>query len=110
MQATLGLVVSFVLLLILFFGSVQNGSVINLLDWPSHKCLRPVRSTPAAKIMAAGEALDDVVSARNTIAVILQASARLAVLVESKDINGFLSSQTHPADKSVRGDVNSIRF
>lgn len=49
-------------------------------------------------------------SIRNTLAVIIETNVQLAVLVDSKDLYGSFSWQRHPTDKSVRGDVNSIRF
>lgn len=94
----------------LFYGEIKKGSVLHLLSWASHKSRRPVRSTSAAKILAAGEALDEIVLLRDVLSTILGVCVLLAVLVDSKDLYRPLSSQRHPTDKSVRGYVNAIRF
>lgn len=94
----------------LVFGSAQKGFLMHLLNWASQKSRRPARSTPTAEILADVESLDDVVSIRNTIAVIIEAGVRLSVVVDSTDLYGPLSSRRDPTDKSVRGDVNSICF
>ena len=77
----------------LVIGTIQKGSVIHLLNWASQKSRRPVRSTPAAQILAAGEALDYFLSIRNTLAVILKTKVQLAVVVDSKDFYGSLSAE-----------------
>lgn len=92
------------------FGELQEGSVIRFLSWISHKSRRPVKSTAAAEILAAGEAIDEIVVLRPAIESLYQVKVRTAVLADSKDLYGPLSSQRHPRDKSVRGDVNAIRY
>lgn len=92
------------------FGKIQQGSVIHIMSWASHRSRRPVRSTPAAEILAAGEALDEIVSLKNALSAMLGIKVQLAVLVDSKDLYRSLSSQRHLTDKSVRADVNSICF
>lgn len=47
---------------------------------------------------------------RNTLSVIFETPIRLALLVDSMDLYKSLSSQRHTTDKSVRSDVNAIRF
>lgn len=94
----------------LFIGDVASGSTFYLLSWSSHKSRRPVKSTPAAEILAASEALDELVCLHSVIVRILGVPVNLWQLVDSKDLYTSLSTQRQSIDKSVRNDVNCIRF
>ena len=76
----------------------------------SHKARRPVKSTAAAEILAAGEAIDDGKMLTQTLSILLGRKIELLIVLDSKDLFTSLSTQRNSIDKSVRGDVNVIRF
>lgn len=57
----------------LLFCQVNKGSVTNRIYLSSEKSGRPVRSTTAAKILSAVEALNDVLSIGQTLSIIIDA-------------------------------------
>lgn len=54
--------------------------------------------------------MDKVVHLKNALEIIYGVSVSLVVLVDAKDLYNCLSSQRNATDKSVRVDVNAIRF
>lgn len=94
----------------LFIGPVALGSTFHLMSWSSHKSRRPCKSTPAAEILAASEAIDELVAIHAVLVRLLGVPIRLWELVDSKDLYHSLSTQRQSVDRSVRNDVNCIRF
>lgn len=70
----------------------------------------PLRSTDAAEILAAGEAIEKTVLLLEAISTVLQVYVTVVVLLDSKELFSSLSSQRNTIDKSIHGDVNAIRF
>lgn len=66
--------------------------------------------TAAAKILAAGEALDEVVLLEAALDTIYGVSLRTYMLVDDKDLYHYLFSPPNAADKSVRGAVIAIKL
>lgn len=77
--------------------------------WASQKPRLLVKWTAVAKILAAAEPPDEIVSLREILWHIPNKCVILAPMVCYKDFFGSLSSQRHPKDKSVLDDVNFIR-
>lgn len=94
----------------LVFGDVKKDSVFHLLSWASHKSRRPVHSTPAAEILAASEAIDELMMLKNALDAIFEVRVHTYVLIDSKDLYSTLSTQKNSVDRSVRAAVNCIRF
>lgn len=94
----------------LVFGELAQESIFHLLSWVSHKSRRPVHSTPAAEVLAASEALDDLLPLHAALQQIFNVKISLCELVDSKVLYNSLSTQRGSVDKSIRGEVNSIRF
>ena len=94
----------------LLIGSMESGSVYHAVSWFSHKCKRPVRSIPAGEILAAGEGIDDGVVLKRAYALLLDVDVDLIVALDSKDLYSSLSTQRKSIDRSVRSDVNFIRY
>lgn len=94
----------------LVFGDINQGSIFHLLSWTSHKPRRPDQSTAAAEILALSEAIDELVTIHTALEEILQVKIYLWELVDAKDLYNSLSTQRNSVDKSIRGDVNLIRF
>ena len=90
------------------YGEVKQGSVFHLLTWTSHKSRRPVKSTPAAEIMAASEALDELIPLRDAFQRIVGTKVVSWELVDSKDLYNSLTTQRNSVDKSIRSEVNCI--
>ena len=90
----------------LVYGTVEKGCIFHLLSWSSHRSRRPAKSTPAAEILAASEAVDEIVVLRSVLTIILGTEVRTMVFVDSKDLYHALSSKRNTVDKSVRPDVN----
>ena len=91
-------------------GSVQEGSFYHTVSWSSHKSKRPVRSIAAGEILAAGEAIDEGIMLKRTFSLLLDLSVELIFILDSKDLYTSLSTQRQSIDRSVRADVNYIRY
>lgn len=94
----------------LVVGPVQKGSEFFVLSWSSHRSYRPAKSTPAAEILAASEAVDELVLIKRILTSIWAIEINSMMIVDSKDLYHALSSKRNTVDKSVRPDVNSMRF
>lgn len=81
-----------------------------VVSWSSHKAKRPVRSIGTAELLAAGEAIDEGKILASTLAVITNQPVELIIALDTKDLFSSLSSQRNPIDKSIRADVNVIRY
>lgn len=94
----------------LFISPVEKGTPFHLLSWSSHWSRRPAKSAPAAEILAASEAVDELVVLKKVLYGIFGYDIATMVIVDSKDLFHALSSKRNTTDKSVRADVNSMRF
>jgi len=94
----------------LLIGEFKEGSVFHTLSWMSKKSVRPVRSIGSAEIIAAGIAIDEGKILVKAYETLLKSKLDLRIAVDSKDLWDSLSSCHEPTDKSVRADVNVIRF
>lgn len=92
------------------FGLIESNSIFHLMSWASHKSRRAVKSTPAAKILAASEAFDVLVPPRLEMKSILDVEIEALALADSKDLYQSLNKHRNSVDRSVRGDANCIRF
>lgn len=96
------------------YGLLLNGLNKDLtfytLSWSSHKSKRPVKSTGSAEILAAGQAIQEGKVLRESLQTILGTKRDLWVAVDRKDLYTSLSTQRNSIDKSIRADVNIIRF
>lgn len=54
------------------YGDVKQGNVFHLLTRASHKSRRPMKSTPAAEIMAASESIHELIHLRDALQKILK--------------------------------------
>lgn len=53
----------------IFIGPIKQRSIFHLLSWSFHNSRLPARSTAAAEILAAGEALEDVVILKSLLSL-----------------------------------------
>lgn len=97
-------------LICVVYGDVAKDSTVHTLEWPSHKSRQLIRAKPAAVILAATEAIESLVPLCQIIQLALGHSFDLWLLVDSKDLYNSLTTQRNSVDKSVRGNVNCIRF
>ena len=77
----------------LFIGPVAHGSIFHPLSCSSCKSRRPVKSTPAAEVLAASSSLDELVSLHAVLVRILGVRIKLWELFDSKDLYNSLSTQ-----------------
>ena len=94
----------------LLIGDFTKDAVFHPISWISHKSKRPVKSVPAAEVIAAAEAIDDAKTVAATYSEVLSMDVRVKLCVDSKDLFTSLSTQRNSVDRSIRGDVASIRF
>ena len=94
----------------LLIGDLCEGSVLHNISWISHKSKRPVKSVPAAEILAAAEGIDEGKMISGAYSEIFNMKVDLKIFVDSKDLFTSLSTQRLSIDRSIRGDVGSIRF
>lgn len=81
-----------------------------MLSWISHKSKRPVRSIAAAEILAAFEVIDEEKTLKTALSNLLLIPVLLVIIVDSKDLYTSLSTRRNSIDRSIRADVNYIRF
>lgn len=81
-----------------------------MMSWISNEAKRPVKSVPAAKLLAAGEGIGEGKMLINALSEMLAVPVNLQVCLDSKDLFTFLSTQKVSIDKSIRGDVGTIRY
>lgn len=94
----------------LLLGPLDKGSHFYVLSWTSHKSKRPIRSTAAAEILAVGEGIDEGKVIKSIMQMIFNRKIKLMVITDSKDLFTSLSTQRNSIDKSIRPDVNVIRY
>lgn len=94
----------------LLLGELKEGTPYHILSWISHKTKRPVKSVPAAEILAASGAIDEGKLLKKAYSELINVEVKLIVCVDSKDLFTSLSTQRLSLDRSIRGDVSSIRF
>lgn len=76
----------------------------------SHKSKRPVRSISAAEILAASESIDKGETLKAALSTIMLLPVRFIIIVYSKVLYKSLSTSCNYIDRSIRADVNVIRF
>ncbi len=94
----------------LMLGDLEEGSTFHLLSWMSHKTRRPVKSIPAAKILAASEGIDEGKLIKGVYKELFNTDVQLQICVDSKDLFNSMSTQRQSIDRSIRGDVACIRY
>lgn len=90
-------------------GTVSFPSAFHLLSLSSHRSCLSANYTPTAEILAASEAVDEVVMLKKVFRDIFRSEVSSYVIVGSKDLYHSLSSKRNTVDKSVRPDVNDMR-
>lgn len=94
----------------LLIDEMEENSIYHPISWISHKPKRPVKSVPAAEILAASEGIDEGKTIAKAYSGILGMDIKLPLAVDSKDMFTSLSTQKSSIDKSLRGDVSCIRY
>ena len=94
----------------LLLGPLEKGSTFYTLSWMSQNSRRTVKYVAAAEIVAVGEAIDEGKMAKFALQDMLKIDVHLIVVTDSKDLYNSLSTQRNATDRSVRADVNVIRF
>ena len=94
----------------LLVGPFSVGSLFHTISWSSKKSKRPVRSIGSAETIAAGVAIDEGKLLVMSLKLLLGIHVDLRVCVDSKDLWDTLTTCHEPTDKSVRADVNVIRY
>jgi len=94
----------------LLFGELSEGSTVHVLSWSSRKSKRPVKSIASAETLAVGEAIDEGKLLRNAFERLLNIEIELVIILDSKDLFDTLSTCRNATDRSIRADVNVIRF
>ena len=91
-------------------GPLKIGSIFYIISWQSHKSRRPVKSSAAAETLAAAEAIDEGKTLKSTLTSVLQIDVPFYLVVDTKDLYTSLSTKKNSIDKSIRADVNVIRY
>lgn len=94
----------------LLVGDMSEGSVFHPITWLSHKSRRPIKSVPAAEILAASEAIDEAKAIAGVYSELFNMNIKVRLCVDSKDLFTSLSTQRLSVDRSIRGDVGVIRY
>lgn len=94
----------------LLVAKLAKDSIFHCTSWLSHKSKRPVKSVPAAEILAAGEAIDEVKSIAHAYSELLDRHIDIHLCVDSKNLFSSRSTQRNSIDRSIRADVACIRY
>ena len=94
----------------LLLGNLESGSVFHVLSWISHKSQQPVKSVTSAETFVAAEAIDEGKMLAKFVEELISTEVKLIVVADSKDLFLTLSTCRMAYDRSIRGDVSSIRF
>lgn len=89
---------------------MQAGSIFHVLSRSSHKSKRPVRSIGYVEVIAAVEAIYEGNIFSRTAAAIFDTEVSLFIVLHYKYLFTFLSTLRNSIAKSVRADVNFIRY
>lgn len=84
--------------------------MFHLLIWASQKSCGALKSTPAAEIMAASKALDELIHLRDARQKILKKQVIFWELVDSKYLHTSFSTQRNSVGESICGMVNCIQL
>lgn len=93
----------------LVVGPIKEGCIFHTLSWTSHKSHRPVRSTGAAEILAAGAGFDNGKLLAQAYRLLLNVEIGLSAAVDSKDLFNSLWTCLNSVDRSIRRDVSLSR-
>ena len=94
----------------LLVGELKSGAIFHTASWSSFVSKRPVKNVPAAEIFAAGHGIDMGKAVAHAYSQILNMIIPVRLCVDSKDLFTSLSTQRNSIDRSIRGDVASIRY
>ena len=94
----------------LLFGNLESGSIFHAFSWSSHKSKHTVKSVSFAETLAAVEVIEEGKVLVKTIEELLGTEVNLRVVADSKDLFSTLSTCRLATDRSIRGDISSIRF
>ena len=94
----------------LVIGPLYLGSVFHALSWTSHISSRPVISSASAEVLAAGCAINEGNMIKEAYKTLLGIEVHLCVVLDSKDLFLSLSTCRTPEDKSIRADVQILRY
>ena len=94
----------------ILFGKLEEGSIFYALSWSSSLSKRPTKSTASAEIMAASAVVDEGILIGDCLRELLNIPLPVTILVDSKDLYDFLSSSHVPRDKSIKADLQLIRY
>ena len=94
----------------LLIADLKSDTIFHAISWLSHKSKRPVKSVPAAEILASAEAIDEAKSIAHAYSQILDMKISVRLCVDSEDLFTSLSTQRNSIDRSIPGDVATIRF
>lgn len=71
---------------------MKNGSIYHIISWISHKTKSPVKSVPAAEIMAATEGIDEGKMIAMAYSELLGFDVNMKLCVDLKDLFTSLST------------------
>lgn len=91
-------------------GSLEYGSIYHTVSWSSHRSKIPVRSIVAGEVLAAGATIDDGVVLKRVYGMPLYIDFELIVALDSRDSFSSLATQWQSIYRSIRSDVNFIRY
>jgi len=94
----------------LLVSELKNNSIFHPISWISHKSKRPVKSVPAADILASAEEIDEAKAISHTYSELIRIDIDAQLCVDSKDLFYISSTQRNSTDRSIRDDFACIWF
>lgn len=91
-------------------GDIDDSGIFHVLSWSSRKSRRFVKSSGSTEILACGDAINEGKSVADGLRVLLNKEVPFIVAVDSKDLFNALCTLRNAADKSIRVDINVIRY
>lgn len=84
-------------------GHMEAESVFHPIMWMSHKSRRPIKSLPAAEVLATVESIDEAKIIAGADSKLFQTKIRTILCVKSKALFSSLTTQRLSVGRSIRG-------
>lgn len=92
------------------YNVIQKELIFHIISWALHRSYCSAKSKPAAKILAASDAVNKLEMLKRVFNIIFKLDTQTMEIVDSKNLHKGLFIKQITMDKSVRLDVNEVRF
>ena len=91
-------------------GELEQGAVFHPLTLISKRAKSPIKSVSYAKVLSASTAADEGTILKQAYNKLLGIDVGFTIVVDTKDLYDTISTKRLPTDKTIKGDVSSLRY